>query len=166
MILISDRALLDAISLCTSAAARESDPIKVQTLGGFLCVAAGSAIESCVRTEYLNFAALESAAFEAFVENHFEKFNARIRLHQIAEDFTQKIGGVYYKRFVRMRAAVTTSYIRRFRADPFAAYSNLVQWRHSFVHERTLPPATLDHIVMSIFLSEAVMQCLHRSLSR
>tara|TARA_R110000823_G_scaffold103842_1_gene221475 strand:- start:1194 stop:1691 length:498 start_codon:yes stop_codon:yes gene_type:complete len=162
--LSGDRRLLDAITVCSVAAANLSNPIQKQVLAGFLCVAATTTIEDFVRNLYTEFASRNSPPFEAFVVAQFDKFNARLRLAQIKEDFTGKIGGNYYSKFNRLRSRATTSGLLLYGRDPFSAYSDLIQWRNDFVHERRLPPATLEDVLKSILLSEIVLDCLRRSL--
>ena len=164
MRIFSNKIFADSLEVCAAANDAALDPVVQQTLAGHLCVAAVAAIECSLRSAYIEFSGNNSRSFEIFVSKQFEKFNARVRFQQINDDFSGRIEEKYQRTWGRYRKAITRKYLAAAGTDPFSDYSNLVFWRHKFVHDQTRPPATVSDVVRAAVSSEIVLECFCRAL--
>ncbi len=106
---------------------------------GFVAVSAVTTFENNIRSKLVDFCTKKHKVFGSFSEAMFEKTNARIKLDNLRDDYLRRFGDRYLKRFnVKLNDIEQEKLVTGF-GSVKGSYSNLVKWRHDFVHEGILP---------------------------
>lgn len=106
---------------------------------GFVAVTAVTAYEVNIRNKIFDFCRKKHNVFGHFSESHFEKTNAKVKTDHLKDEYLKKFGARYLARFKRKTDELEVEHLRDFRKSLKGSYNNLVQWRHDFVHDGTLP---------------------------
>lgn len=144
----------------------EDDFLRSRYLG-FVIVSTVTVYEISAKEIIFKFARKKNKVFGEFLENRFERFNARIQIADLNKDFVVRFGKKYSDRFKRKlddREKVT---LNGQGLSMKGAYKNLINWRNNFVHTGDAPTTTnYDEVKRFYFVGQDVLRCLDETLVR
>lgn len=141
------------------------DPLLQAKYVGFVAVAAVTVYELAIKEIFQEFGTKKHKVLGTFVESHFARINGRIKLKVIKDDYVEKFGDKYKKRFVRNLDKDFAEFMSRNKRDILNSYTNLIIWRNEFAHEgRFNTNATYDEAIQSYEDGKEVIHCLARSM--
>jgi len=123
-------------------------------LAGMFSVAIVATYEDIIKETLIDYSGKIHPKFQTYIENDFEKINARIRwndLNSYAVKFgldewqdpaSQKTGTIFDGLLKQKREIVE----RRFRRDLMRSYDFLLDWRNGYAHELSTPPVTFKDV--------------------
>ncbi len=134
---------------------------------GFTIVSAVTVYEIAAKDIIFEFTRKKHKVFGEFTENRFERFNARIQIKQLKDDFVGNFGERYEKRFTNKLNEMEDLLLKSERLSMKGAYKNLITWRNAFVHAGEAPTTTnYEEVKKSYHLGKNVLRCLAQSLVR
>lgn len=147
--------------------ANEQDDYIKSQYTGFVAVCAVTAFETNVREKLIEFCTKKHKVFGHYSESIFDKMNARVKLDHLRDDYLARFGTRYLNKFKKKLKAEDEASIAGQQGSVKSAYSNLVVWRHAFVHDGVLPQnATYQEARAAYELSKKVIDVFCDSLSR
>ena len=147
--------------------ANEQDPYIKSQYTGFVAVCAVTAFETNVRNKLVEFCTKKHKVFGHYSESMFDKMNAKVKLQHLRDEYLSRFGTRYLNRFQRKLNAADDASIQRLEGSVKSAYSNLLVWRHAFVHDGELPQnATYEEARAAYELSKQVIDVFFESLTR
>jgi hypothetical protein len=134
---------------------------------GFTIVSAVTVYEIAAKDIIFDFTRKKHKVFGEFTEKRFDRFNVRIQINQLRDDFVHNFGDRYERRFVKKLNEMEDKLLASERLSMKGAYKNLITWRHAFVHAGEAPTTTnYDEVKKSYHLGKNVLRCLAQSLVR
>jgi hypothetical protein len=134
---------------------------------GFVAVTAVTAFENNIRSKMVDFCTRKHKVFGAFSEALFDKTNARIKLDHLRNEYLHRFGDRYLIRFKKKLNDVDTACLQAGLGSVKHSYTNIVQWRHDFVHDGALPNyAGYDEARAAYELGKKVIEAFFESLNR
>lgn len=106
---------------------------------GFVAVVAVTAFQNNIRGKLISFCTIKHKVFGTFSEATFEKTNARVKLEHLRGDYLNRFGERYLNRFNKRLDEVENASLANGTGSIKGSYTNLLKWRHDFVHDGTLP---------------------------
>ena len=103
---------------------------------GFVAITAVTTYEIAIKKILIEFAHKTNSTLGNFASKHFEKLNARIDRDEIGQ-YLSYFGDSYKEDF---KNAIDSAEAQKANEGSIkASFSNLLTWRHEFVHAGTLP---------------------------
>ncbi len=102
-------------------------------LAGLVTVTSCATYENCVKMVIHEYSGRQSELFEVYTKTKYNKINSKITvgdLKSYAKTFHPELG----RRFSERLSKVRDYYLRRTSEDICMAYSQMLQWRHTFAH--------------------------------
>ena len=128
---------------------------------GFIVVSAVTAYELAIKDIFYRFADQKHKALGALTRSKYDKLNGRIRLTDLRGSHIVSFGTKYKDRFDRELNKVEQHSLTNDGISIKSSYSNLITWRHSFVHDGQSPTTTTyDEIKKSYHAGKRVIDCL------
>jgi hypothetical protein len=158
--------LVDDVATHLDKVVAAVDPFTKSRYVGFYSVSAAAVVELALKEIIISFATSENPIFGGYVEAKYEKINGRVKLPHIAEDHLGPLGDKYQKRFERLLGRVERIELRRGRYSVKSSYANLLNCRHKFAHEGSIPAySTYDEVKKGFEAGKIVLACLAKALS-
>lgn len=133
---------------------------------GFIAVSAVTVYEVAVKKLFVEFARSQNPILANFVSAEFARISARIRLDDLKDKYLKKFGENYKNGFNELLKMREEEFLKESGASIINSYTNLIVWRHEFVHEGTIPnSATFVEAVESYKLGKEVISVLNRVLN-
>lgn len=133
---------------------------------GVVSVLASSVYECAIKDILLEFARSRDTIFYNYVNTSFSKLNARIKLANLKDDYLNKFGVHYKANFIDLLNNEEDKALRDTGASITQSYSNLIQWRHDFVHAARCPAyASLEEAIASYKRGKVVVECFYVTLA-
>ncbi|NDV26897.1 HEPN domain-containing protein [Desulfovibrio sp. JC010] len=143
---------------------RSSEPMLKSKYAGVVSVLAASVYECAVKKILLSFARSRDQVFFNYVQKSFSKINARIAIKSLKNDYLKNFGDAYRDAFSDLLETEDDLYLRNTGKSITSSYSNLIIWRHAFVHDAECPiNATLEEAIESYELGKKVIECFYVS---
>jgi hypothetical protein len=161
-------ALSDAvIGHLATVVAGTADPILQGQYAGFGAVSAVTVYELAIATIFADFAAKKHKVFGHFTASYFDRINGRIRLQNIRNDYVERFGAQYRKKFVARLAREERRTQKTSGVSMIQSYENIITWRNEFAHEGRAPTnATFQNVADAYDLGKRVLECLSASMTR
>lgn len=141
------------------------DAVLQAKYSGFAAVAAVTVYEIALKDILFEFAESQHPLLGVFTHSQWDRINGRIRLCHIKDDYLASFGGDYVVCFRDALDAATTKYLVEHGSDIVTSYSNLILWRHDFVHQaRVSASATFEDVRKSYEAGKRVLACVHEAL--
>jgi hypothetical protein len=133
---------------------------------GFYSVSAAAVVELALKEIIISFATANHPLFGGYVEAKYEQINGRIKLGHITADHLSPFGEKYKKRFERLINRVEQIELRRHRFSVKNSYANLLNCRHKFAHEGSIPVySSYADVKKGFEAGKVVLGCLAKALS-
>jgi len=147
--------------------AQLKDPFIESRYTGLLAVSAVTGLEAAVKQVFLDFAVKKHVVLGNYVESRFEKLNGRITYRDLKDSYVRPFGEKYLKRFARTVESREKELLAKWHTSMLNGYSNLITWRHGFVHGGQIPQnATYAEVKQNYELGKEVLVCLSASMRR
>lgn len=144
-----------------------SDPLLRAKYVGFVAVVAVTVYELALKEIFIEFGRSKHKVLGHFTEKHFERINGRIKIKMLQDDYIERFGDKYLKRFKKYLDKKSKTYFMTYHRDIKNSYSNIITWRNDFAHEgNTNSTATFDEVVMAYEDGKEVIHCLASSMHR
>jgi hypothetical protein len=141
------------------------DPLLQAKYAGFAAVAAVTVYEMALKQIVFDFAEAQNPILGTFSHTRWDRINGRIKLCHIRDDYLRSFGQVYVDKFNDALAIRGAAYLKLNGHDIEACYTNLILWRHDFVHKATVATtATFAEVVMSYDAGKEVLACVFEAL--
>ena len=142
-----------------------SDASIQASYAGFLSVSAVTVYELAIKDIFNEFALKKNKVFGAFVENHFDRINGRIKLKDLKEQHIPLFGSKYLDKFKKELEQKENSIFSTSRVSVKSNYGNLIICRHEFVHEGS-PTLTVTDVMNSYQYGKEVIHSLYNAMKR
>jgi hypothetical protein len=134
---------------------------------GFVALSAVTVFELSVKEVLVNFAEKKHVVLGNLARSKMEQINGRIKLPNLRKEFVKPFGDKYLDRFDRNLDRIELDSLRNGRGSVTASYSNIIQWRHAFVHRGVSPETTTFAEMKTAYgLAKEVVHCLNSSMVR
>jgi hypothetical protein len=144
-----------------------TDPFITSRYIGLVSVAAVTAYELCIKDIFYRFSQAKHKVFGSYVLSSMERINGRITLRNIKEDYLQKFGEIYVKRFNKKLEFAEQSTLKTTGKSIRSSYGNIIVWRNQFAHEGIVNDlVTYKEAVDSYQLGKEVIRVLSESMKR
>lgn len=144
-----------------------ADPFVRARYTGFIATLAVTAYELAIKDIFYEFADKKHVVLGEVTRARFFRLNGRIKLDDLRKDHVKMFGVKYLDKFKKNLDKADNDYIIAHNKSPKSAYSNVITWRHQFVHEGTLPNTTnYAEIKDQYFVGKEVIHCLCKSMVR
>ena len=138
------------------------DPFIQQRYVGFIAVSAVTVYELAIKDILFRFSDRQHAVLGALSRGFFERMNGRISLQDLRKNHVPKFGQTYANRFDHRLDQRENDLLIGERRSMKSAYTNVIQWRHSFAHAGEVPTTTnYEEVKASYVLGKQVIYCLH-----
>jgi hypothetical protein len=142
-----------------------NDPFISSRYVGFVSVVGVTVYELAIKEIFCEFGGKKHKVFGTFIERFFKRINGRIKIQIIVEDYLERFGGKYVNRFKKTTSEAEKNLLRSKNISIISSYNNLIQWRHLFAHEGTIPPTvTYDEAIKSYEAGKEVINCLANTM--
>ena len=134
---------------------------------GFATIAAVTVYELAIRHILVEFATKKHTVFGNYKSYQLEKIKGRIRLLHIRNDYIKSCGQKYLRRFDRKISAADSHSLSVNGRSITTSYSNLITWRHSFVHQANIQsPATFQETMRAYRDGKQLISILYETMQR
>ncbi|SFJ30769.1 HEPN domain-containing protein [Olleya namhaensis] len=157
----------DMINHLDSVVGGITDPFISSRYIGFVSVSAVTVYELALKEIFIDFAQKKHNVFGTYAKSHFERINGRIRYRSIKEDYVEKFGVKYLKRYKKKMAETEKAFLLSQGKSVINSYNNLITWRNDFAHEGHIPnTVTFSEVVASYHLGKELIKCVSDSMNR
>lgn len=158
--------LVDDVTAHLDAAVVAVDAFTQSRYVGFYSVAAAAVVELALKEIIISFATSNHPMFGGYVQSKYEQINGRIKLAHIKDDHLDPFGEKYKKRFHKLLDRVERTELRRRKFSVKSSYTNLLNCRHAFAHEGSIPAhSTYSEVKKGFDAAKIVLACLAKTLS-
>lgn len=141
-----------------------TDPELIASYLGFSAAIATTTYEACIKYIITDFAKKLNSVFGHFIERKFNRMNAKIKIGDL-RNYLENFGDKYLKEFNEKIKNEEEAFLTAKIGSTTNSYSNIILWRHTFIHTGSAPPATIDEIIASFELGKGVISCFYDSLN-
>ena len=144
-----------------------ADPFVQGRYIGFIATSAVTAYELAIKDIFYAFADKKHSVLGSVTRTRFSRLNGRIKIDDLKQEYVKSFGDKYLNSFKKNLEISENSYVRTHGNSPKAAYSNIITWRHTFVHEGQ-PPSTTNYEEMkrNYIAGKEIIHCLFRTMVR
>ena len=139
------------------------DHIKAR-YGGLLAVAAVTAYEMSIQDIFINFAKHQHEILGHVASNQYKRINGRIQLKDLRNTHTIYFGKKYKDQFEEFLQIAKDNYFKLKKRDIGVSYNNLIQWRHTFVHNATITFASYEEVVVAYQDGKEIIEVLNKAM--
>lgn len=144
-----------------------ADPFVQGRYIGFIATSAVTVYELAIKDIFYAFADKKHVVLGDVTRARFFRLNGKIKLDDLKKDHVKMFGDKYRQRFLRKLDEFDLAYIRQHGLSPKTAYSNIITWRHQFVHEG-IHPTTTNYAEMKEHYEagKQIIHCLNKTMYR
>jgi hypothetical protein len=130
---------------------------------GFLSANAVTVYELAIKDIFIEFAEKKNKIFGTFVENYFSRINGQINIENI-RNHTKRFGEKYSKKFDSELKNRKKILLRKYNDDIQSVYSNLITYRHQFIHENNYT-MTFNEVVKNYRTGKEIINILNNAMN-
>lgn len=142
-----------------------NDPFLKSRYTGFAAITSVTAYEVTFKNILLGFARQKNEIFYNYISSHIQNFNSKIKIDDLKKNYLRKFGDSYATKFSDLLQEKEDLHLSTYRTSLKNVYFNIIEWRHQFAHDGTLPHfVTYNEVIASYEQGKSVIECFYNSL--
>lgn len=143
------------------------DPYIQSKYVGFVATVSVTVYELAIKDIFIDFAEKKHKVLGAFTRQYFDRINGRIRTSDLKNEYMNRFGEKYVKRFNKRIAVLEKDYLQKHGISVLSSYGNIITWRNEFAHGGQLPSTvTYSEITKAYEAGKQVIHCLAGTMQR
>jgi hypothetical protein len=143
------------------------DPFIASRYIGFVAIAAVTVYELAIKEIFIEFGEKKHKVLGVFTRSHFDRINGRIKTQIIRDEYINRFGPNYVKRFKKKLDEAETSNLRTRGISVISSYANIITWRNDFAHGGKIPSTvTYTEVIQSYEAGKEIIRCLAETMRR
>jgi hypothetical protein len=157
----------DYLTHTDSLMASIGDPFIESRYLGFIVTAAVTAYELAIKDIFYDFSDKKHKVLGNFARANFDRINGRIKIQSLRDDHVAMFGDKYVDSFKKKLADKEEEFLRAGRGSVRSSYTNVITWRHGFVHSGAIPSTTnYNEVKRAYSVGKEVVHCVASAMVR